>query len=169
MNLKLGMQHRILEDYQICLNDAPGLTLTYFMAKSNLVPYAFVWEKVKTMDISEIVVVYDIKDGRCSQLNEYVKLNEYQRWRSFIDLGPNHSDSIFLIFFSSVTAVFNISSALRWAIQDQWSSGLIILALIIIFFEDTVIFLSFRTPQMFGHSLKSRKQLIFSVLNLETY
>ena len=26
-------------------------------------------------------------------------------------------------FFSSITADFNISSALRWAIQDQWSSG----------------------------------------------
>ena len=27
-------------------------------------------EKVKTMDFSETVVVYDIKVGRCSQLNE---------------------------------------------------------------------------------------------------
>ena len=40
------------------------------MAKSNLVPYAFVWEKVKTMDFSETIVVYDINVGRCSQLNE---------------------------------------------------------------------------------------------------
>ena len=39
------------------LNDAPGLTLTDFTAKSNLVPYAFVWEKVKTMDFSETIVV----------------------------------------------------------------------------------------------------------------
>ena len=29
-----------------------------------------------------------------------------------------------LNLFSSVTADFNISSAFRWAIQDQWSSGL---------------------------------------------
>ena len=28
-----------------------------------------------------------------------------------------------LNFFSSITADFNILSALRWAIQDQWSSG----------------------------------------------
>ena len=28
-----------------------------------------------------------------------------------------------LNFFFSITADFNISSALRWAIQDQWSSG----------------------------------------------
>ena len=48
--LKLGMQHRVLEYYQTPSNDDPGLTLTYFTARSNLVPYAFVWEKVKTMD-----------------------------------------------------------------------------------------------------------------------
>ena len=39
-----------LEYYQVCLNDDPGLTLTYFMARSNLFPYAFVWENVKIMD-----------------------------------------------------------------------------------------------------------------------
>ena len=72
MTLKLGMQHRALEYYQVCSNDAPGLTLTYFTARSNLVPY--VREKVKTMDFSETIVVYDIKVGRCSQLNEYMKL-----------------------------------------------------------------------------------------------
>ena len=38
------------------------------------------------MDFSEIITVYDIKVGRCSQLNEYMKLYEYQRSRSFIDL-----------------------------------------------------------------------------------
>ena len=44
-----------------CSNDDPGLTLTYFKARSNLVPYAFVWEKGKTMDFSETIVVYDLK------------------------------------------------------------------------------------------------------------
>ena len=58
------------------------------------------------MGFSETIVVYDIKVGRCSQLNVYMKLYEYQRSRSFIDLGPNHSDSIFLNFFSSITADF---------------------------------------------------------------
>ena len=43
MNLKLGMQHRVLEYYQVCSNDAPGLTLTCFMARSELVLYAFVF------------------------------------------------------------------------------------------------------------------------------
>ena len=61
MTLNLGMHHRVLEYYQICSNDDPGLTLTYFTARSNLVPYAFVWEKGKTVDFSEIIVVYDLK------------------------------------------------------------------------------------------------------------
>ena len=64
--LKLGIQHRMLEYYKIYSNDDPGLTLTYFMARSNLIPYAFVWEKGKTMNFSETMVVYDIKVGRCS-------------------------------------------------------------------------------------------------------
>ena len=58
------MQHRVLEYYQVCSNDDPGLTVTYFVARSNLVPYAFVLEKGKTMDFSESIVVHDIKVGR---------------------------------------------------------------------------------------------------------
>ena len=45
------------------------------------------------------------------------------------NFGPNGLPAptlgLCLNFFSSVTADFNISSALRWAIQDQWSSGLL--------------------------------------------
>ena len=72
MTLKVCMQHHVLEYYQLCSNDDPGLTLIYFMARSNLVPYAFVWENVQTIDFSKTVVVYDVKVGRCSQLNENV-------------------------------------------------------------------------------------------------
>ena len=53
------------------------------------------------MDVSETIVVYDIKVGRCSQLNEYMKLYEYQRSRLFIDL---HSESTFSNFFPLETA-----------------------------------------------------------------
>ena len=70
MTLKIGMQHWILEYFHIYSNDDPGLTLTYFTARSNLVPYAFVWVKGKTMDVLETILVYDIKVGRFSQLNE---------------------------------------------------------------------------------------------------
>ena len=78
----------MLEYYQICLNDDPRLTLTYFTAMSNLVSYAFVWEKGKIMDFSETIVVFDVKVGRCGQLNKYTNIYEYQWSRSFNDLCP---------------------------------------------------------------------------------
>ena len=62
---------------------------------SNVVPYVFVWGKIKTMDFPETVVVFDIEVERCSQLGEYMKLYEYHRSGLLIDLGPNHLDSIF--------------------------------------------------------------------------
>ena len=88
MTLKVCMQLWVLEYIQICSNDDPELTLTYFTARSNLIPYAFVWEKGKIMDFSETIVVYDIKVGRFSLLNEYMNHFEYQRSRSFIELRP---------------------------------------------------------------------------------
>ena len=86
MTLSVGMQHRVLEYYQVYSNDDPGLALTSFTAMSNLIHYAFVWVKAKTMDFSETILVCDIKV--CRQLNEYMNLYEYQRSRSFIDLRP---------------------------------------------------------------------------------
>ena len=49
-------------------NDAPGLTLTYFMTR--WAPMLLYWKKVKTMAFSETIVVYDIKVVRCSHQNE---------------------------------------------------------------------------------------------------
>ena len=45
-------------------------------------------KKVKQWMFSETTVVYDIKVGRCSELNEYINLYEYKRSGSFTDLGP---------------------------------------------------------------------------------
>ena len=56
-----------------------------------------------------IMVVYDIKVGRCSQLNEHMKLYEYQKSRSLTDLDRNLSDLIFLNFFSSINTEANWS------------------------------------------------------------
>ena len=106
MTLKVGMQRLVLEWYQFYLNDDPGMTLTQFTATSNLVPYAFVWEKGKTIIFFRNYWVYDIKVGRCVQLNEALwlwKIKVIHGPWSFIDLGPNHSDSVFLNFFSSTT------------------------------------------------------------------
>ena len=40
------------------------------------------------MDFSETIVVYDIKVGSLTQLNEYMNLYEYQRSSSFVDHPP---------------------------------------------------------------------------------
>ena len=72
MTLKIGMQHRVLEYFQVYSNDDPVWTLIYFTARSNLIPYAFVWEKGKLMDFSETIVVYDTKVGIISLLDEYM-------------------------------------------------------------------------------------------------
>ena len=88
MILKVGMQHWVLGYFQLYSNDDPGLTLTYFTARSKLVPYAFVWEKGNITDFIETIVVYYIKVGRFIHLNEYMNLYEYQMSRSFIDLRP---------------------------------------------------------------------------------
>ena len=58
-------------------NDDPRVTLTYFMARSNLVILAFLWEKVKTVDFSETIAACDLKVGRCRQLIEIMKVCEY--------------------------------------------------------------------------------------------
>ena len=50
MTLKVGMKYWVLDYYQIFSTDDPGLTSTYFTARSNLVPYASILEKDKTMD-----------------------------------------------------------------------------------------------------------------------
>ena len=39
--LGLGMWHWECGPYQVCTNDDSRLTLTYFMARSNLIPNAF--------------------------------------------------------------------------------------------------------------------------------
>ena len=57
MTLKLGMLQWLLEYYQIYSNDDPGLTLTYFTARSNLIPYAFVGKKVKQWIFQKLLSV----------------------------------------------------------------------------------------------------------------
>ena len=45
MILKLVMKHQTVELYKVYINHDPGMTLTYFMARSTLVAYAFEWRK----------------------------------------------------------------------------------------------------------------------------
>ena len=136
MTMEHAMQHRVLPSL---FKWYPWIDHDIFYGKVKFGPWCFCWspillygKQLKQRDFSETIVIYDIKVGRCTQLNDYMKLYGYQRSRSFIELVPNHSDSICLNFFSSITTEFNISSALRWAIRDQWSSGLEISCMVLI-------------------------------------
>ena len=42
MTLKIGMQHWVIEYYNVYSNDDPGMIMTYLTAMSNFVPSAFV-------------------------------------------------------------------------------------------------------------------------------
>ena len=69
----------------ICSNNDPGLTLI-FLWQGQIWSLMLLYGEKGT--ISETIVVYDIKVGRFSLLNEYMNRYEYQRSRSFIDLRP---------------------------------------------------------------------------------
>ena len=75
--MKLGMYYQGLQPTIVCSNDDPGVTLTYFTARSNLVTKAFLWEKVKTVDFSETIAASDLKVSGNRHLIEYMKICEY--------------------------------------------------------------------------------------------
>ena len=57
MILKLGMQHRGLKFCKVCITGNPGLTLTYFTARSNLVNKDFFIGKVENSGFFIILYV----------------------------------------------------------------------------------------------------------------
>ena len=86
--------------YKDCINNDPGLNLTHFMAMSNLVKidnyyyyfiliFFFFWG-------GGTVAALGLKVSQSNQL-KLMKLNEYQRSRSFFDLGQR---SLRFQFFS---------------------------------------------------------------------
>ena len=46
MILKLGVKHQAMEHYKVCINHDPGITLTFFTARSTEVALAFEWGKL---------------------------------------------------------------------------------------------------------------------------
>ena len=71
------MQHRGLLSIVVCSNDDPGVTLTYFTARSNLVTMAFLWGKSENGGFSEIIAASDLKVGRNRHLIEFMKVYEH--------------------------------------------------------------------------------------------
>ena len=76
MILKLGMQHRGLKLYKVYINGDPGLTLTYFTTRSNLVT-CFSIGKSENSGFLETIAACDLRFCRCRQLIELMKLCEY--------------------------------------------------------------------------------------------
>ena len=100
--LGLGMCHWGCRPYQVCTNDDSRLTLNYFMARSNLIPNAFIWKKSLNVHFSITVQAEFIID----------KLNETMV-KCQADLRPfiqSHSFGLPLpylnIFFSEITGLF---------------------------------------------------------------
>ena len=52
MILKLGMKHQAMELYKVYMNHDPGMTMTYFMARSTWVAHAFEWGKNRKMSFN---------------------------------------------------------------------------------------------------------------------
>ena len=60
--MKLCMKHqRPNKPFIFCSNYDPGLTFTYFMARSNFATKAFIWENVTMMDSLEIIASCDLE------------------------------------------------------------------------------------------------------------
>ena len=57
------------------------------MPKSNLVTCAIAWAKVKIIYYLETITAIGLEVGLNIQINELMRLNEYQRSRSSFDLG----------------------------------------------------------------------------------
>ena len=74
MNLKHGMQNLVLEYYQICPTDDLGFTFTNFTARSNLVPFAYIWEIAYTVDFLATDEFCEMKVGTYSQINEFMTI-----------------------------------------------------------------------------------------------
>ena len=56
MIFKLGMYHWGLKFYKMYINDDPGLTLTYFTARSNWVACTFEWGNLLQSNLMEEIL-----------------------------------------------------------------------------------------------------------------
>ena len=66
----------------------PWSDLDLFYGKVKFGNLCFSIGKVKTVDFSETIAASDLKVSRSIHLIEYMKIFEYWRSRSFLDLGP---------------------------------------------------------------------------------
>ena len=61
--MKLWMKHQRLKPFEFYSNYEPGLTLTYFFARSNFATYAFILENVTMIDSLNFIASFDLEFG----------------------------------------------------------------------------------------------------------
>ena len=83
--------------------------MNYLIARSNLVTYAFLWEKVKT--VSESIAASDLKVGRC----RFMKVCELKVKVIFLPY-INIFQVLYVLCFTGPRYQVSI-------LQDHWSSG----------------------------------------------
>ena len=64
------MKHHRLRPIIFCSNDKPGLTLTYFMARSNFATCAFTRDNVTMMDSLKIIASCGLEFGLYGKMND---------------------------------------------------------------------------------------------------
>ena len=65
--------YRVLEYYQVCSNEDPELTLTYFTARSDLVPYAFLG--LSAPDLRLYTFIKSSKGSQSLHYNKCMKIS----------------------------------------------------------------------------------------------
>ena len=70
MGFNLGMKHQAMELYKVYINHDPGMTLTFFTARSTYVAYAFEWGKL---------LQCHLKGKTCSKLANGLKFYDLKK------------------------------------------------------------------------------------------
>ena len=85
ISTKLGIWHRGLQPIIVYTKWWSWVDL-YILTKFGYIDIS-IGKKVKPVDFSKSIVACDLKTGTCRQLIELMKVSEYWRSRSFLDLG----------------------------------------------------------------------------------
>ena len=70
MGLNLGMKHQAMERYKVYINHDPGMTLTFFMARSTYVAHTFEWGNL---------LQCHLKGKTCSKLAKRLNLYDLKK------------------------------------------------------------------------------------------
>ena len=101
MILKIGIRHQAMELYKVCINHDPGMTLTFFMARSTKVAHTFEWGKL---------LQCHLKGKTCRKLANRLNLYDLKKkltpefaltlpW-GYIHVYYHSSQTSILVFFS---------------------------------------------------------------------